>query len=585
MAISMFGLNAVQAARPGLQPLAAMDTETHTQKCEDFYRVQSMKINQHMCKCNKKAPYPSKACGQIGRTKDYKGRWVYTFKLRAAHQTCLCLKAVEKSKEKSTLVQVAAIRFCSAIVEVTGMAVPLQLRNNLERRTTMNHLNGFMNRNLTLTPELCSEVLTGTLGSEDTLDTSGTSKKRSLFAEANNLSKHEGAKGLGHLDPLISGAMPSPQKYQHLLHRVCRDECEEIINNTIKNMYVMLKDDVKVRKDVKSLEETCADRVVRKAEAELLGCCGQACGWNNKSCSSWPFFTKEEKVDWLEECCSEYNVLQNSSRERMCTSVLTPQQVQLITKGDTKARRGTDVAGSYIGQDPVLLWTKKGIKKFRSQLKKLKAMPKKDDRVSSIFLENNPKIHKEGLEKGWFTEETIAKKQQRPTSLVQISKCNLKDMGQCPPDQKRQRFNVCTRHAHWQVTDTPDSDDHESCDKMIRSATAIPVDTPDDCIKIPKANFSLAGEIQSRFFMYKNMAQETGPELTDVIPTSPIMCHAASKADADKCGGEDFIRTDLNQIASENERKDLEDFLYWIDESKVQSRLQELAQSSQNNVP
>ena len=92
-------------------------------------------------------------------------------------------------------------------------------------------------------------------------------------------------------------------------------------------------------------EETCADEVVGKVEAEMLGCCGRSCGWNNRSCASWPFFTKEEKVEWLQECCSEFNVLQNSSRENMCDSVLSRKQVRLISHFDTKAKKG-DVAGA-----------------------------------------------------------------------------------------------------------------------------------------------------------------------------------------------------------------------------------------------
>ena len=51
---------------------------------------------------------------------------------------------------------------------------------------------------------------------------------RHLLQEADRLSQHEGTKGFGHLDPLISGPIPSPHEYQELLHHVCRDECEEI---------------------------------------------------------------------------------------------------------------------------------------------------------------------------------------------------------------------------------------------------------------------------------------------------------------------------------------------------------------------
>eukprot|EP00435_Cladocopium_sp_Y103_P063456 s109_g25.t1 len=100
---------------------------------------------------------------------------------------------------------------------------------------------------------------------------------------------------------------------------------------------------------------------------------------------AWPFFTKDQKVEWLEECCTEYNVLEGSSRERMCDSVLTPEQVKLISEFNTKAKEGTDVGGAYTGQDPPLLWTQKGISEF-----KLNA--KVNSEVSSDFLEKHPKI-------------------------------------------------------------------------------------------------------------------------------------------------------------------------------------------------
>lgn len=58
-------------------------------------------------------------------------------------------------------------------------------------------------------------------------------------------------------------------------------------------------------------------------------------------------------------------------------------------KFDTKAKTDTDVGDSYIGQDPALLWTQKGLSKFKGQLKKLKKKLKKGDLVDSDFLEKN----------------------------------------------------------------------------------------------------------------------------------------------------------------------------------------------------
>ena len=45
---------------------------------------------------------------------------------------------------------------------------------------------------------------------------------------------------------------------------------------------------------------------------------GSGCGWNNQTCAFWPFLSSTEKADWQAECCTELNVLDGSTRERMC---------------------------------------------------------------------------------------------------------------------------------------------------------------------------------------------------------------------------------------------------------------------------
>ena len=52
----------------------------------------------------------------------------------------------------------------------------------------------------------------------------------------------------------------------------------------------------------------------------------------------------------------------------MAAAMLHPEQVRLVSQFDTKAKKG-DVAGAYLGQDPRLLWAKKGLDKFQKQLK------------------------------------------------------------------------------------------------------------------------------------------------------------------------------------------------------------------------
>ena len=356
---------------------------------------------------------------------------VRSFRLSGADPSCRCLSGPDKARERSRVVEAAAVRFCAAVVEATTveMEKPLESKIGFEPKT-------FVRKKLSLTPELCQEVLTGTL-----TDFGASQKSKDVFDEANSLSHHKNTKGFGHLDPLVTGGLPAPKEYQKLLHHVCRDECEEIVNETVKNIYEMSKD---VRYLTTPSEESCADRVVRRVEAEVLGCCGRSCGWNGRSCVSWPFFTKEEKEEWLEQCCSEYNVLKNSSRENMCDSVLSRKQIELISHFDTKGKKG-DIAGAYVGQDPRLLWAKPGLDHFQEQVKKLKQKPKENEPVSSDFLEKNPSVRQKGLEKGWFTEE---KDLPERSSLVEIGgTCRLHNleekMEHCPKEMQRDVLNDC----------------------------------------------------------------------------------------------------------------------------------------------
>ena len=205
-------------------------------------------------------------------------------------------------------------------------------------------------------------------------------------------------------------------------------------------------------------EQTCADHVVRRVEAEMLGCCGRSCGWNNRSCTAWPFFTKSEKVMWLEECCTELNVLSGSSRERMCDSVLSPAQVPLVSELNTQAKKGTDVGGAYIGQDPRLFWTTRGLSKFKDEVKNLKIVPKDGDLVDSEFLEYFSNVRQKGVQNGWFKQEDLIQEKTGSTSLVQTSGCNLKGMDPCHKDTKRLKIKKCMAEAMWQVSDKPDPD-------------------------------------------------------------------------------------------------------------------------------
>ena len=165
----------------------------------------------------------------------------------------------------------AAVCFCAQVVEKRAEDLP----------QTYHHLvdyQWFIQNKLKVTPRLCQEILTGTL--EDF----GTSKSKELFGEANGLPKHSGTKGAP--GPLVTGGSPSSANYHmKLLKHVCHDECENLVEETTMNIDKMTGD---VQFYATPFEQTCADKVVRKLEAQILGCCARSCHYGGKSCLAWP---------------------------------------------------------------------------------------------------------------------------------------------------------------------------------------------------------------------------------------------------------------------------------------------------------
>ena len=487
--------------------------------------------------------FPSEGCGApVGER---------TFKLKAVPDpgTCKCLTATEAALDRSIPVEVSALKFCSAVVKEIVDGLSNSVETNFNETEDAEQL---------ISAKLCTDVLIGTAISSG-----------EWYAPAAQLSEHPGSHGLGHLDPLVSSTS------HHLLKHVCKDECQEIVSETIAKIKEMAES---MYNDGIPPEQSCADHVVRKVEAEILGCCGRSCGWNNRSCTAWPFFNKSEKVMWLEECCTELNVLSGSSRERMCDSVLTPEQVRLVSTLNkyTKAKAGTNVAGVFIGQDPRLLWTTDGLEEFKDEVKKLKRVPKDGDLVDSEFLEDYPNVQEEGLHKGWFQQEEIIGDKTGSTSFVQADGCNLKGMGSCPDDTKQLKIKTCMAGEWWQASDKPDPDmGEESCQMILNNKAAVRVATPDDCLR---AKFSIEefGAITRRFFEYKEFnIKKVGKELQDVIADEPILCYVDSAKFT--CG--DFDRKKFQHYEQEllDSSTEFHDLRYWIDEKDVPKRLKQVS--------
>ena len=153
------------------------------------------------------------------------------------------------------------------------------------------------------TADLCQHVLTNSLSATEATKAPWAAKAAkesqgkgwgSFFGA---LLSGQSTKRFGRMGPLVQDASPEEQElWSHSLGRVCHDECLELVSQTIKNLH-----DLALRDKGSGISTTrsCAERVVRKVEAEIMGCCGRTCGWNNKTCMSWPFLSKPDRVTWV----------------------------------------------------------------------------------------------------------------------------------------------------------------------------------------------------------------------------------------------------------------------------------------------
>jgi len=188
--------------------------------------------------------------------------------------------------------------------------------------------------------DLCPKILTGSLGAADPNATEWE-KKAAEVAQLDG-EKHD----FGRLDNV---------PWRKSLHRVCHDECEalvEEIKNKAGQMQIDFLELTRSRHSQKSqsIQEICADRVVREVESEIMTCCARSCGWNGHSCMYWPLMTSTEQADWESECCTEMNILNGSTREKLCDSTLSKRDKE-ISNAIIDKRTNTAKDREIIGQD------------------------------------------------------------------------------------------------------------------------------------------------------------------------------------------------------------------------------------------
>ena len=119
----------------------------------------------------------------------------------------------------------------------------------------------------------------------------------------------------------ISQAAGEP-RWMQAQHKVCKDLCIDLVDAMHHNMAGILLSPIGTASKA-TLLRACAVAVLQPVESHILGCCERSCGWNSATnfCDHWPFMTSTGKATWLEECCTEYQVVDRSVRQIMCNSM------------------------------------------------------------------------------------------------------------------------------------------------------------------------------------------------------------------------------------------------------------------------
>ena len=190
-------------------------------------------------------------------------------------------------------VEASAVAFCGELVKAADARDPIYRERAIKEELHDVYAEG-----------ICSQVLTGDLS---------MSSAPEWAVKAAEVAEMDGQQHpFGRLDGVA---------WKHSLKRVCHEECEELVQG-IRDKAEELAWAVPVGNV--TIEEACADKVVRHVEAEILGCCSKSCGWNGQFCSFFPFLSSEKQTAWQAECCSELNILNGSTRQRLCDTTLSP---------------------------------------------------------------------------------------------------------------------------------------------------------------------------------------------------------------------------------------------------------------------
>ena len=490
------------------------------------------------CKCPKDRPKATNECGGG----DF-------FSLSKASKGCRCLTIAEFAERLARLpVAASALRFCEALVE-HGAAQP---------RGGMDAIFSALKKT---SPEICQHALVGTINKTE-------AEEAPWAEEASKISRKGGDEDgdedeeYGRMRAVKEDATTPTEKalWEHALAQVCKDECEDLLDMMEEEAFLLAMD---VGYKHIPYAQSCAKRVVQHVEAEILGCCARSCGFNGRTCLLWPFFSPKEKVEWDVECCGEMSVLKNSSRERMCNSVLPDRLAKKASRYDLEEQNRTDVGKVLIGQNTSLVWTREGIKfQFpKEDEEEAESTPREGDKVSMDFLLEHQKVGEEYLRLGYFREKPVSKMLDESTSLMEVSSqdstCDFgKFKKQCPTHFVTNYMKTC--QDSWNVAE--EHEEHGDFEEQLKDlhfgdcSLNKPqyVAAPEDCDKLASKS---SDEILVVYFTHEHDREE-----------GPIACVTVGKK---QCNGmaqwwKEIQLKSVQDMMNGPEIKDYTDRVYYV---------------------
>lgn len=400
------------------------------------------KLFEKSCACLNPGEYPSLECNdQVFSLSQF--RW---WKVEAAKPGCACLtreQMAEKAAGTKMPVKVSALEFCSALAEEAYKRNEFSMDDFMEGQLKSNS-----------SAELCQHALVGRITEKEGRDAPWAKKASDLSSQSGSdfgrmkVAEESAEDSSSETD---GNAEETKDMWKKSLSRVCHDECELLVEMINKNAEKITED--LIYRSTPFIQ-SCSDHVVKKVEAEIMGCCGRACGWNGEVCALWPFFPVQQKIDWRLQCCSEFNILEGSTREVMCNAALPPRLAEESSKHDLK-EGDANVWEVLFGQNTSLYWTPQGAD---SEVGRQQQQAIAGKEVSADFLRAHQNIGKKYLKEGWFRQGTITEildeETEESSSFIENpgedGKCNFGNFSKmCGPTFHSSFMESCRRS--WDV--------------------------------------------------------------------------------------------------------------------------------------